>query len=116
MSVCTEAACTEETFSSECELDAAPERVFEALTDPELVAEWLDTEVPGIGEVERTLVEAAPGERVRYRLHSDDGDHAVDSFVTFTLHETPSGGTLVRLTHDAFVVRQSEPVAMRRAA
>ena len=92
--------------TTECDLDAPPERVYEALTDPQVVAEWLDDDVPGVGLVERTLVEATP-ERVRYALHSDDGEHAVDSEVTFTLTPTPGGGTRVRLVHDGFLVRQS---------
>ena len=105
----------ETSVTSECHVDAPPDRVYEALTDPELVAEWLDDEVAGIGPVQRTLVEATP-ERVRYTLHSDDGDRAVDSEVTFTLTPTPDGGTHVRLVHDDFRVRPSELVAMRRAA
>ncbi|MEZ0311445.1 MAG: SRPBCC domain-containing protein [Myxococcota bacterium] len=105
----------EAEVTSECDIDAPPGRVYEALTDPELVAEWLDDEVPGIGPVERTLVEATP-EKVRYALHSDDGERAVDSEVTFTLTPTPAGGTRVRLVHDGFIVRESDLVAMRRAA
>lgn len=100
----------------ECDVDAPPERVYEALTDPEIVGEWLAAEVPGVGEVERTLVEAAPCERVRYLLHSEDGDHSVDSLVTFTLSAAPCGGTRVKLVHDDFCVRRSEPMALRRAA
>ena len=55
-------------------------------------------------------------EKVRYALHSDDGERAVDSEVTFTLTPTPAGGTRVRLVHDGFIVRESDLVAMRRAA
>ncbi len=105
----------ESYVTSECDVDAPPERVREALTDPELVADWLDDVVPGVGPVERTLVESTP-ERVRYALHSDDGERAVDSYVTFTLTPLPGGGTHVRLVHDDFRVRPSELVAMRRAA
>ncbi len=98
-----------------CDVEAPTERVHQALTDPEIVGEWLESEVPGIGPVERTLVEASP-ERVRYALRSDDGERVVESEVTFTLTPTPSGGTRVRLVHAGFLVGPSEPVAMRRAA
>ncbi len=99
-----------------CDVDAPPERVFEALTDPEIVGEWLEDEVPGVGQVERTLIDAEPCERVRYTLRSDDGEHAVDSEVTFTLTPLPGGGTRVHLVHDGFIVRQSESITSRRAA
>lgn len=87
----------------ECELDASPEKVWRALTVPELVSEWLDVE-PLRGENRRALepgyaiVEAQPFVRVRYAWR-DEGTSRPDSVVTFDLAPRPEGRTWFRLTH-----------------
>lgn len=97
----------------DCELDEPPEKVFRALTDADIIDEWLVPEPHG---ATRTLLEARPNSIVRYGWQSECEGGVVDSVVTFTITATPSGGTRLILVHGDFTVRQSDPVMMRRAA
>lgn len=106
----------ESTIVIDCDFDAPPERVFAAVTEPDLVAEWLSAEVPGVGEVTYTLLEASPCALVRYHVQSEEGEHAVDSCVTIQLTPTREGGTRMKLVHDDFRVRDNDTVALARAA
>ncbi|WP_269929564.1 SRPBCC family protein [Aminobacter sp. HY435] len=97
----------------ECDLEAAPEKVWRALTTPELVSTWLD--VPATDDADRDLsgpayrlIEALPFSRVRYAW-SDPAASEPETFVTFDLVAQPSGGTWFRLTHSA------EATASRRS-
>lgn len=76
---------TTEEVMVECELDAAPEKVWRALTVPELVGEWLGerTELP-TGELTYELIDAEPFTRVRYAWHDPETEPA-ESLVTFEI-------------------------------
>jgi uncharacterized protein YndB with AHSA1/START domain len=87
----------------ECTLDAPPEKVWRALTVPELVANWLGAQA-GSGKKKDggvpvyEIVEAEPFSHVRYRWRDHDANEA-DSFVTFELLPRQGGGTSFRLVH-----------------
>lgn len=89
----------------ECALDAPPEKVWRALTVPELVTNWLGAR-PNADAAEDSaapryeIVEAEPFSHIRYRWRSCGADEA-DSFVTFELHPQQDGGTWFRLVHAA---------------
>lgn len=85
----------------ECDLDAAPEKVWRALTVPELVEQWLG--IPqadsGDGHVRSyEIVEAEPFSRLRYAWR-DSAATESETIVTFDLSPLPGGGTWFRLTH-----------------
>jgi uncharacterized protein YndB with AHSA1/START domain len=98
----------------ECELEAAPEKVWRALTIPEFVATWLlpnDMSEPRAGEkfnldggkfglstrIDCEVLDAEPQRRLRYSWREADDTASV---VTFEL--APHGeGTKLRVTHGA---------------
>lgn len=99
-----------ETLSFEFELKHSPEKVWRALTEPELLAEWLlptlDLKLeqgsafklktqayPGWdGIVNCQFVEIEPLRKLSYKWVV--GDMEIDTVVTFTLSPTPSGTRL----------------------
>lgn len=106
---------------TDCELDAVPEKVWRALTDPELLSAWLlpTADKPGQG-LDLTLDGAAAGlsDKIKYRLIASkphrllrfswreehlgadaDKKRIPDTIVTFFLTETPSGGTRLQIFH-----------------
>ncbi|TGP26582.1 MULTISPECIES: SRPBCC domain-containing protein [unclassified Mesorhizobium] len=108
-------------LSFECELPVPPEKVWRALTEPELLAAWMmpNDMKPETGKrfafagpdapIDCEVLEAEPGKLLRYswreRPTGEDADHlpAFDSVVTFTLARTASGGTHLSIVHDGFV-------------
>jgi uncharacterized protein YndB with AHSA1/START domain len=111
----------------ECDLPDPPEKVWRALTVPELLAAWMmpndikpetgsrfafdGAEVP----IDCEVLDAEPGRLLRYswRERSQTGDaDRLDSIVTFTLDRTISGGTHLRIVHDGFVQAATPAVAM----
>ncbi|MDX8524992.1 SRPBCC domain-containing protein [Mesorhizobium sp. MSK_1335] len=108
-------------LSFEYDLADPPEKVWRALTEPELLAAWMmpnDMKAePGSrfafagldAPIECEVIEAEPGKLLRYswreRPAANDADRlpAFDSVVTFTLARTASGGTHLRIVHDGFV-------------
>jgi uncharacterized protein YndB with AHSA1/START domain len=83
---------------TECDLPEAPEKVWKALTAPELLAAWL----PEVVDCE--VLAAEPDRLLSYRWRAgvDDKDavgHPVDSVVTFELSRTANGGTHLRVDH-----------------
>jgi uncharacterized protein YndB with AHSA1/START domain len=99
----------------DCDLDEPPEKVWRALTTPELMAVWLakgdiKAEVghrfelaATTGPVECEVLEVDPRRRLRlsWRDHDEAGDPIV-SEVTIVLTPTIAGGTRLRLVHDGF--------------
>ena len=94
-----------ETSEREIVLDAPPEEVWEALTDPEQLEEWFandvefDLERGGVfrwddGEVRHAVVEEVDAER-RLAIRWWDPDGPEESEVTFTLVAIPAGTRLV---------------------
>jgi uncharacterized protein YndB with AHSA1/START domain len=103
----------DESVTFECELDASPEKVWRALTVPELLAEWLPTGGPtqkdapdkGCLSVVETI-ESRPHEILRYGLREENAEAGLeDSTVTFELRPTANGGTWLRLVHVATEAR-----------
>ncbi|TIQ35849.1 MAG: SRPBCC domain-containing protein [Mesorhizobium sp.] len=108
-------------LSFECDLPDPPEKVWRALTEPELLAAWMmpNDMKPETGRrfafaapdiaIECEVLEAEPGKRLRYSWHERSRDDATnplpafDSIVTFMLARTVSGGTHLRIVHDGFV-------------
>ncbi|KUM27632.1 ATPase [Mesorhizobium loti] len=110
---------TEAPLSFECELPDPPEKVWRALSEPELLAAWMmpNDIKPETGKrfafagpdarIECEVLEAEPGKLLRYswreRPGAADPLPAFDSVVTFTLARTASGGTHLSIVHDGFV-------------
>ena len=95
----------------ECELPDPPEKVWRALTEPQLVAEWLTDEEPV--PIERELVLEDPPRLLRYAWR--DG-RDVESLVTFELERTSTGGTNLRVVHTGIAEAANAPVCMLKAA
>lgn len=103
---------SDDTIVVECDLPEPPEKVWRALTTPELVAQWL---TPDEGaSIECHVLEARQNRLLRYSWRdtdeSGDGGGSVDSIVTFELGRTPVGGTRLRIIHTAF--EQTPALAM----
>ncbi|MDG4881405.1 SRPBCC domain-containing protein [Mesorhizobium sp. WSM4884] len=120
-------------LSFECDLPDPPEKVWRALTEPELLAAWMmpnDIE-PETGRrfafagpdaaIECEVLDAKPARLLRYswreRPRADAAERlpAFDSIVTFTLEPTISGGTHLRIVHDAFVPAAQPVIAVAGA-
>ncbi|MBN9062790.1 MAG: SRPBCC domain-containing protein [Rhizobiales bacterium] len=114
--------CDPTRLSFACVLDHPPEKVWRALTRPDIVATWLApndlraTEgarftLTGAGEdksdIACEVIDAEPQRMLRCRWSETDrsGD-VIGSTVTFTLEEK-DGGTLLRVTHDGFARTQA---------
>jgi uncharacterized protein YndB with AHSA1/START domain len=109
---------------TECDLPEAPEKVWKALTTPELLAAWLPD------AVNSEILAAEPNRLLRYRWPGREGDRdergrTLESVVTFELTGTRSGGTHLRVVHRlvsassnivAFRGRRKEPFAMLSVA
>ena len=80
-----------DTVTTECDLPDAPEKVWRALTEPELLARWLPDAVG------REVLAAEPHRLLRYRWRTAADDR--DSYVTFELTGTEAGGTHLRVDH-----------------
>jgi uncharacterized protein YndB with AHSA1/START domain len=124
-----------DTIAFECELPEPPEKVWRALTVPELLAAWMmpNDIKPEIGSrfafagpdapIDCEILEAEPGRLLRYswRERPEPGDarnpldSPLDSIVTFTLDRTISGGTHLRIVHDGFARTAMPAVAMAGA-
>lgn len=102
----------------ECKLDAAPEKVWRALTVPAYLERWLK---PDAERLDMSVVEAKENQSVTYRWR-EGGQGAIigaeDSLVTFELTPMADGGTWFRLTHApmAVPVAANSNVAMAMAA
>ncbi len=95
----------------ECELPDPPEKVWRALTEPDLVAEWLTAGEPG--PIEREVVLEEPHRLLR--LAWRDG-RDVESLVTFELERTCTGGTKLRVVHTGIAEATDAPVCLLKAA
>ncbi|WP_048648748.1 SRPBCC family protein [Nitratireductor soli] len=89
-----------ETIVVECVLEAPLEKVWRALTVPELAAAWLDAPGGDAPDASYEVLDALPFSRVRYAWH-DAGANEPDTLVTVELSPQPDGGTWFRLTHSA---------------
>ncbi len=124
-----QAQTAKDILAFECDLPDAPEKVWRALTVPELLAAWMmpNDIKPETGSrfafsgpdkpIECEVLDAEPGRLLRYswRERSDEAN-GLDSIVTFTLARTVSGGTHLRIVHDGFVQAATPAVAMAGAS
>ena len=122
-----QAPAAKDALAFECDLPDAPEKVWRALTVPELLAAWMmpNDIKPETGNrfafagpeapIECEVLDAEPGRMLRYSWRERSGDadrQELDSIVTFTLARTVSGGTHLRIVHDGFVQAGTPAVAM----
>lgn len=117
-----------EAILVECELPEPPEKVWRALTVPEVVAAWLmpNDIAPQVGHrfafdkgeraepVECEIIAAEPERLLRYSWRErpsggNSGSIGFDSTVTFVLARTASGGTHLRIVHADFAKIGSVP-------
>ena len=82
------------------ELDAPPEKVWRALSNPALREKWL----PKQDLADATPISTTPGEEVRYRMR-DDEPPFLESIVTFQLTPNEAGGTRLRIIHGVVTTR-----------
>lgn len=99
---------TDDAIIAECDLDERPEKVWRALTEPDLVASWLVPE-----GVDCEVMEAEPERLLRcsWRSRTDERDAAgdrLDTVVTFELSETDRGGTHLRIVHSGFAIAKQD--------
>lgn len=109
----------------ECDLEAPPEKVWRALTEPEILARWLmpndiraepgqrfrlhpanGNDAVGRGPIECEIISAEPNRKLSYswRGPADERDadgRRLDTVVTFLLSEIV-GGTHLRVVHSGF--------------
>jgi uncharacterized protein YndB with AHSA1/START domain len=78
----------------ECQLDAAPNKVWRAITVPAFREQWL----PGVDLAEPQPIGAVQGVEVSYRMR-DDGASPLESTVTFRIEPGRDGGTLFTVIH-----------------
>ena len=112
---------TDDAIITECDLDERPEKVWRALTEPQLVGSWL---VPK--DIECRVMDAEPERLLRcsWRSRSDERDGEgcrLDTVVTFELSETDPGGTHLRIVHEGFATmaraaNDNGEILMMRAA
>src|SRR4051812_30805149 len=104
----------------EVDLPEPPEKVWRALTQPEVLAQWLmpsegqsaERSVPSDSSaaIECEVLAAERNRFLRYKWRETgkgrrgEPRETVDSIVTFELSVMPTGGTHLRLVHSDFVI------------
>jgi uncharacterized protein YndB with AHSA1/START domain len=136
----------EDEIVTVCELDAPPDKVWRALTVPELVAAWLlpNDLRAGVGaEFDLAGTSAGLGERIACKVlamepnrllrygwrdcgAADDDQQGPETVVTFHLSPTAAGGTVLRIVHGGFAqtrhavtmsaANSNTPMCLSRAA
>jgi uncharacterized protein YndB with AHSA1/START domain len=114
----------DEALTFDVDLPDPPEKVWRALTVPELREAWIlpdgveakpgnpaSSDAAGAPTIECEVLEADPFRSLRLAWRETDtrSDSVVDSVVTFALARTVSGGTHLRIVHDGFVAAAARP-------
>lgn len=94
----------------EYSLDAPPEKVWRALSIPELREQWLPTS--DLAQAEPLA--ATPGEAVSYRLR-DDQPPFLESVVTLQIGPNADGGSVLRIIHQPDAANDGPTTLMRAA-
>lgn len=107
-----------ESVIVDCDLAEPPEKVWRALTVPELLATWLmpNDFAPEVGhdftfrpergaDIACEVLNVEEPSLIRYSWREDD--QPVDSIVTVSLTPLGNGGTHLRLVHTGFPLRAS---------
>lgn len=113
---------SDDVIVTEYDLAERPQKVWRALTEPDLVAQWL---VPD--DVDCQILEAEPERLLRCSWKSRDDERdgfgqSLDTVVTFELSPTDAGGTHLRIVHAGFATvalqaaNDNGATAMMRAA
>ena len=84
----------EEAIELEYELDAAPQKVWRAISIPEFRENWLPSEALADPEP----ASCKPGEEISYRMRESEPPFR-ESMVTFRIVPGISGGTSLRVIH-----------------
>ena len=95
---------TDTELEFEADLDAPPEKVWRAVTEPDLRERWL----PGGALADAEPEVETPGSRVSYRMRDDEPPH-LESLATFELAPNGAGGTRLVIRH-----RLTDARAMKR--
>lgn len=128
MNAKTQVEATPDALEFEYDLAEPPEKVWRALTVPELLAAWMmpNDIRPQTGSnftfagpdtaIECEILEAEPERLLRYSWREQPRDATrqcpLDSTVTFTLARTVAGGTHLRIVHDGFARKAMPALAM----
>ncbi|MGG6898075.1 SRPBCC family protein [Rhizobium sp. BR 315] len=79
----------------EYDLEEPPQKVWRAVSTPELRENWLPKEALADPEA----ISITPGEEICYRLR-DDAPPFLESTVTFRIAPNANGGTSLRIIHE----------------
>ena len=128
MSDAREAAVEKRSIAFECDLPEAPEKVWRALTTPEIVSEWLmPTDLrPDAGTkfgfrdpaardapIECEVLDVEPERSIRFSWRDAEARReGLDSTVTFEIAATEQGGTHLTIVHE---VRHAAVLPQRAA-
>ncbi|MGJ5175334.1 SRPBCC family protein [Bradyrhizobium oligotrophicum] len=105
----TKAAQQGEEFVLDYDLEAPPEKVWRAISVPELRDSWL----PRGDLADAAPISSISGEEVRYRMRDDEPPY-LESIVTFQVMPNATGGTRLRIIHGLAatnLMRHSPPAA-----
>jgi uncharacterized protein YndB with AHSA1/START domain len=97
----TEADATKKDLVFEYELDAPPEKVWRAISNPAFRDKWL----PNEALVSAEPVSSQAGEEVRYSMRESEPPF-LESVVTFQVRRNADGGTKLRIIHDLVSARR----------
>ncbi|MEM9105773.1 MAG: SRPBCC domain-containing protein [Pseudomonadota bacterium] len=78
----------------EYDIDAPPEKVWRALSEPTFRERWL----PGSDIVDPEPIVSKAGETIAYRMREDQSPF-LESVVTFLIGENADGGTCLKVIH-----------------
>jgi uncharacterized protein YndB with AHSA1/START domain len=87
------------------ELDAPPEKVWRAVSNPAHRERWL----PKADLAETAPISSTPGEEIRYRMR-DNEPPFLESIVTFQVGPNTAGGTRLRIIHRLADATLKQPI------
>ena len=93
------------------DLDAPPQKVWRAISIPELRAHWL----PAADLAAAEPASVTPGREVSYRMREQAPPFA-ESLVTFTIAPNTTGGTRLRVVHRRVAAANDRSGPLMRAA